>query len=199
MKLYSSPTSPYARKARVIAHELGLDLDVIDITARGNMEYRRVNPLGKVPALVLDDGSVLFDSPVVCEYLNKASGGKFFPEDGLFRQNSGRWKALTLQALGDGILDAIVACVYEDRYRPAEHRSAEIVAYARGAIGTALDVLEGVGFAAEPTIGEISVGCALGFLDFRLPDLDWRAARPRLAEWYTRFSQYPSMLATVPR
>jgi len=199
MKLYSSPTSPYARKARVIVHELGLDLDVIDIAARGNVEYRRVNPLGKIPALVLDDGAVLFDSPVVCEYLDKAGGGAFFPEDGMVQPDSRRRKALTLQALGDGVLDAVVTCVYENRFRPAEHRSAEIVGYARGAIATALDVLEGITFAAEPTIGEISVGCALGFVDLRLPDLDWRATRPRLAAWYEAFARRPSMQATVPR
>src|SRR3954471_1085990 len=103
MKLYFSPLSPFSRKARVIAHELGLKLEEVNVSARGNMEYRRVNPLGKIPALQLDDGSVLFDSPVICEYLNAKGGGKFFPGDSVWRNHTGRWKALVLQAMGDGI------------------------------------------------------------------------------------------------
>jgi len=199
MKLYSNPASPFARKARVIIHELGLKVDIENISARGNMEFRKVNPLGKIPALALNDGSVLFDSPVICEYLNHHGGGKFFPGNNIFRQNSGRWKSLVLQALGDGIMETSLARVYEERLRQPEHRSGEIVQYQLGSIATALDALERVTFAADPTIGEITVGCALGYLDFRLAaDLDWRAGRPRLAQWYAKFAEYPSMKATVP-
>ncbi len=199
LKLYSNPASPFARKARVIIHELGLKVEVENTTARGNMALRRINPLGKIPALALNDGSVLFDSPVICEYLNQFGGGKFFPGRNIFRQHTGHWKAMVLQALGDGIMETALARVYEERLRPPEHRSAEIVQYQIGAIATALDALERVKFAADPTIGEIAVGCALGYLDFRLTaDLDWRAAHPRLAEWYAKFAEYPSMKATVP-
>jgi glutathione S-transferase len=199
MKLYISPASPFARKCRVIARELDLKLEEIAVTPRGNMEYRRINPLGKLPALALADGSVLFDSAVICEYLNNHGGGKFFPGMSIWRPTNGRWKALTLQALGDGIMEASLANVYEDRLRPAEQRSEAITANNISTINSSLDVLERAKFAADPTIGEIAVGCALGYLDFRLGDLDWKAGRPNLSAWYARFSAYPSMKATVPQ
>ena len=111
MKLYTNPATPFGRKAQVIAHELGLKLEIVKTLPVQDAEFRRVNPLGKIPALVLDDGSVIFDSPVICEYLNHSGGGKFFPGTNIFRNNSGRWKALVLQALGDGIAEAAVAYV----------------------------------------------------------------------------------------
>ena len=113
MKLYSNQASPYARKVRVIAHELGLKLEVIDVQARTDESLRRVNPLKQIPTLILDDGSSLFDSPVICEYLNQIGGGKFFPGMNIWKQNSGRWKALGLQALGDGLADAAVGFRHE--------------------------------------------------------------------------------------
>ena len=199
MKLYYSPLSPFSRKVRVVAHELGLKLEEIETASRGNMDYRRINPLGKIPALQLDDGSVLFDSPVICEYLNQVGGGKFFPGMSIWRQSSGRWKAMGLQALGDGIMDAAVARVYEDRYRPPELRSEDIVANYISVIQSSLDALERVKFSETPTIGEITVGCALGYLDLRMAYLEWRATRPKLAGWFEKFSQYPSMQATAPK
>ncbi len=199
MKLYTNPASPFARKALIIAHELGLKLDVIKTIPAGNEEFRRINPLGKIPALVLDDGSVLIDSPVICEYLNHVGGGKFFPGMSIWRQNSGRWKALGLQALADGIGDAAVALVV-DRKLPPEKQNETASGAATGAvINSALDALERVTFAKDPTIGEIAVGCALGYVDFRLSALEWRASRPKLAEWYAKFSQFQSMLATAPK
>jgi glutathione S-transferase len=114
MKLYSHSVSPFARKARIIAHELGIKLEIVPIeSARKDTNLRQVNPLKQIPVLVLDDGSSLFDSPVICEYLNHTGGGKFFPGMSIWRHNSGRWKALGLQALGDGIADAAVAWRYE--------------------------------------------------------------------------------------
>ena len=195
MKLYGTPISPFARKAMVIAHELGLKLQVLPRPDDAE-EFRRINPLGKIPALVLDDGSVLIDSPVICEYLSEYGGGKFFPGMSLWRQNSGRWKALGLQALGDGIADAIVARVVECR-QPAPNE-AHITRHI-AAVEAGLDALERTKFAEYPTIGEIAVGCAIGYLDFRLPDLDWRATRPKLSAWYGKFSEYPSMKATAPK
>src|SRR5665213_3455766 len=108
LKLYTNPASPFARKALVIAHELNLKLELVTTSPFQDEAFRRINPLSKIPALVLDDGSVLIDSPVICEYLNHFGGGKFFPGMNIFRQNSGRWKALGLAALGDGIADAAV-------------------------------------------------------------------------------------------
>jgi len=198
MKLYFSPPSPFSRKVRVVARELGLKMEEIEISTRGNMEFRKINPLGKIPALVLDDGSALFDSPVICEYLNHIGGGKFFPGNSILGNNTGRWKALGLQALGDGIMEAALGKVYEERFRTPEQRSETIVANYISVVQTGLDALERTKFAESPTIGEITVGCALGYVDFRLAELDWRATRPKLAAWYEKFSQFPSMLATKP-
>ena len=195
MKLYSNAASPFARKCRVIAHELGVKLEEIRTLPMQEPEFRRVNPLGKIPALVLDDGSVLIDSPVICEYLNHTGGGKFFPGMSIWRHNSGRWKALGLAALGDGIADAAVAWVIMGREAtvPEAARQRQMQTVLAG-----LDALERVRFAKDPTIGEISVACAIGYLEFRMPDLDWKATRPNLSAWYAKFCEYPSMKATVP-
>ncbi len=195
MKLYSNTASPFARKCRVIAHELGLKLEEIRTLPMQEPEFRRINPLGKIPALVLDDGSVLIDSPVICEYLNQMGGGKFFPGMSIFRHNSGRWKALGLAALGDGISDAAVAYVVMGRETPVPEAAR---ARQLQSVLAALDALERSKFATDPTIGEISVACALGYVDFRLPDLDWKSSRPKLSSWYAQFCEYPSMKATAP-
>lgn len=195
MKLYGNTASPFARKCRVIAHELGLKLEEVRTLPMQDPEFRRVNPLGQIPALQLDDGSVLMDSPVICEYLNHLGGGKFFPGMSVWRHSTGRWKALALQALGDGMADAAVAWVILGRETsPPE----AIRARRRDTVLATLDALERTTFAADPTIGEISVACAIGYVEFRMPDLEWRTSRPKLAEWYARFCEYPSMKATVP-
>jgi glutathione S-transferase len=195
LKLYTNSASPFARKCRVIAHELGLKLEEIRTLPMQEPEFRRINPLGKIPALVLDDGSVLIDSPVICEYLNHFGGGKFFPGMNIFRQNSGRWKALGLAALGDGIADAAVAWMILGRETPVPEAAR---ARQMQTLLTAMDALERARFAKDPTIGEISVGCALGYVDCRLTNLDWKSSRPKLAAWYTQFCEYPSMKATAP-
>jgi glutathione S-transferase len=199
MKLYMNPASPFSRKARVIARELNLMalVEEIAVNPATSEEVRRVNPLGKIPALILDDGSALFDSPVICEYLNDLGGGKFFPGMSLLRENSGRWRALGLQALGDGLADAAVARNYELR-RPEGEKSAAFVAKQETVIARSLDALEAMRFAKVPTIGEVAVACAVGYLDLRWPELGWRAARPHLAAWYDEFAKFPSMVATAP-
>jgi len=195
MKLYGNAASPFARKCRVIAHELGLKLEEIRTLPMQEPEFRRINPLGKIPALILDDGSVLIDSPVICEYLNHMGGGKFFPGMNIFKNSSGRWKALGLAALGDGIADAAVAWIIMGRENPVPEAAR---ARQMESLLAALDALERSKFAKDPTIGEISVACALGYVEFRMPDLDWKSSRPKLAEWYARMCEYPSMKATVP-
>jgi len=197
VKLYTHPASPFARKCRVVAHELGLKPEEIVVNARDDESFRAVNPLKKIPTLILDDGSALFDSRVICEYLNELGGGKFFPGMSIWRQSSGRWKALGLQALADGIMDAGVACRYEN-LEPAERRNASHVGRYTATIKAGVDALERVTFSDPPTIGEIAAGCALGYLDFRYADLNWRDGHPRLAGWFAKFSQYPSMAATAP-
>ena len=199
MKLYSSPASPFARKVRIVAHELGLTLEVLDVATANNEELRRINPLGKIPVLVLDDGSALIDSPVICEYLNDIGGGKFFPGLNVFTSKNGRWRAIGLQALGDGICDAAVARVVESRL-PLEKQNGEMIARHLDAVTRGLDALERLAprLAETPTIGEIAAGCALGYLDFRLPELQWRATRPQLAAWFEKFGNYASVRTTAP-
>jgi glutathione S-transferase len=195
LKLYGNSISPFSRKAMVIAHELGLKLEVLP-RPDNVAEFRRTNPLGKIPALVLDDGSAIFDSPVICEYLNQLGGGKFFPGNSIWRANSGKWKALTLQALGDGLSDAAVAIMIERR-QPAPNEAH--ITRQLAALEAGLDMLGRMKFAEYPTIGEIAVACALGYMDFRLTDMDWRGSRPQLSAWYAKFCEYPAMKATAPK
>jgi glutathione S-transferase len=196
LKLYTNPASPFGRKCRVIARELRLKLEEINISPFQDPGLRKLNPLGKIPALVLDDGSVLIDSPVICEYLNHVGGGKFFPGMNIFKHNSGRWKALGLQALGDGLADAVVAWVLLGREEQVAEKAR---ARQMETILAALAALEKVKFAKDPTIGEIAVACALGYMELRLTDLDWRRAHPNLSGWYAQFCEYPSMKATAPK
>jgi glutathione S-transferase len=195
MKLYGSLISPFTRKAMVIVHELDLKVSLLP-RPEDAAEFRRINPLGKIPALVLDDGSVLIDSPVICEYLNHVGGGKFFPGMSLWKENNGRWKAAGLHALADGIADAAVARMVETR-QPTPNQ-AHIDRHML-AVDAGLDALERSKMADPPTIGEIAAGCALGYIDYRMPELDWRTSRPNLAAWYEKFSQFKSMLATQPK
>ena len=199
MKLYMSPASPFARKVRVIILELDLGrlVEEIAVNPAASDELRRTNPLGKIPALILDDGSTLIDSPVICEYLNEMGGGKFFPGMTIWREVSGRWSALTLQALGDGLADAAVALIYEKR-RPEGENSQAFIDKQTAVIARSLDALERARFAEKITIGEIAVGCALGYLDFREVMPGWRDTRPNLSAWYEGFAKYPSMAATAP-
>ena len=199
MRLRYSPASPYVRKVMVLAHEAGIavSLDLVTTDVWGDDGgYRAVNPLGKVPALELDDGTVLFDSPVICEYLNdNRCKGLFLPAEG-----ADRWAALRLEALADGILDASVLQLLESRRDPAQQSQAWIDRQ-QTSVDAALDVMENEADSLDGqlTIGVISAACALGYRDFRFPDMDWRAGHPRLAAWFARFSERPSMQATVPR
>jgi glutathione S-transferase len=198
MKLRYSSTSPYARKVLVCAAERGLS-ETIEIiaTVPGNLEsgLRAENPLDKVPALITDDGMALYDSPVICEYLDSLPGGPaLFPPAG-----ADRWRALRLQALADGLLDAALASVMESR-RPEGERSAGFVTLQKGKINRALDEMNADIAALEGAlhIGIVTVGCALGYLDLRFADDDWRKDRPALDAWFEGFSQRPSMTETAP-
>ncbi|MFQ5775849.1 MAG: glutathione S-transferase [Kiloniellaceae bacterium] len=199
MKLRYSTTSPYVRKVSVASIELGLAARIERIptdTRDPNSGLSDHNPLGKVPALILDDGDVLYDSPVVCEYLDSLHDGpKLFPPAG-----PERWRALRQQALGDGILDAAILRMLETVRRPAERRWQDWIDLQSGKVSRALDRLESeVAELDGPlTIGRITIGCALGYLDFRFADEDWRATRPKLAAWYEDFAARPSMRETVP-
>lgn len=199
MKLRHSPTSPYVRKVCVTAIELGL-MDKIEKIAT-NMQDPQCdiatdNPLGKVPALLLDGGGVLFDSPVICEYLDSAAGGgRLFPAAG-----DARWGALRQQALADGIMDAAILRMIERMRRPEELRWDGWMAHQKDKVGRAVDALdrEAADLNGALTIGQIAVACALGYLDFRFGDEDWRPGHPRLAGWYEGFAARPSMQETRP-
>jgi len=201
MELFYSPNSPYARKARIIIQELDLEPRVKQtaVALPADARLRAINPLGKIPALLLDDGSVIYDSPVICEYLDDLGQGKFFPRAGFFREAQGRWRALTLQALGDGLADAVVRRTQEMRLDD-DKRSAEVIRRQTTAIEAAFAVADRAApkFPAEPTIGEIAIACAIGYLDLRAPFDGWRERYPQLAQWLEIFSQRPSAQATKP-
>ena len=199
MQLYSSPASPFARKVRVSAHELGLDarLQLINITlspVNPHAGLRTHNPLGKIPALVSDSGETLYDSPVICEYLDAlAGGGRLIPAAA-----AARWTALRRQALADGLTDATVLVRYEQAVRPAALRWQDWIEGQFLKVRTALDALEQEDLEGPFDIGAVSLACALGYLDFRFAEERWRETRPRLAAWYDAVSQRPSLLATRP-
>jgi glutathione S-transferase len=200
LKLYIGPTSPIARKARVLVRELAIThmVEEVMIDPWTDAGLRAVNPLSKVPALVLDDGSALYDSRVICEYLDELANGHFFPRPGLLKSAEGKWRALTLQALGDGLSDAIVRRFLESRLPEAE-RNLKVIARQSEAIAAALALLERAAAKLNKiTIGEVSVGCALGYLDLRAPQEGWRDRCPALAAWQENFARYPSMKATEP-
>lgn len=201
MKLFYSLNSPYARKARIIIHELNLSARVEDVlvTLPADDKFRAVNPLGKIPALILDDGSAIYDSPVICEYLDEFGGGKFFPRPSLFAEAKGKWRALTLQALGDGLADAVVRRNQEMRL-PEDKRSAETIARSTRAIEGSFAAIERAvpKFTDDLTIGELAIISAIGYLDLRVPQDGWRMRYPQLARWLEAISQRPSVAATAP-
>ena len=195
MILRYSPASPYARKIRIAAELLGLS-ERIRIesasTADPNDSLRIQNPLGKIPTLILADGSSLYDSRVIADYLDHLSGGgKLIPAD-----PDRRFAALRLQALGDGINDAALLIRYETATRPAALRDPEAIALQQGKIDLALATLEAVPPAGPPDIGQIALACALGYLDLRFEGA-WRQTHPRLAAWLADFcAAVPAFEAT---
>ena len=201
MKLVSVTASPFVRKVRTLILELGLQdrVTLLDAGAvspvSSNAQLNALNPLGMVPALELDDGSSLYDSPVICEYLNHVADGSFFPADA-----ERRFKTLGLQALGDGILDLSVALRYENFVRPPAMRWQEWIDSQHEKITRGLDALESrcAQFEAAPLIGEITIACTLGYRDFRYADDDWRIGRPALAAWYEQIMERESLQQTVP-
>jgi glutathione S-transferase len=198
MRLRHSPSSPFVRKVMVVAHELGLAgrIEIEPVTRSPTQPFELQvpeNPLMKIPALVTDDGEVLFDSPVICEYLDTmAGGGRFFPTAG-----AARWRALRQQALGDGITDAVILCAYEAR-RPEERRWSGWTDTQTKKVHQGLAAAEAEDLSGPRTIGPVAIACAIGYLDFRFPADGWRERHPQLARWYREAQQWPSMQATRP-
>jgi glutathione S-transferase len=188
MILRSSPPSPFGRKIKLALGILGLESEVTtekaDPTDMSD-SLRQQNPLGKIPALIIEDGTVIYDSPVILEYLDaRAGGGKIIPKDA-----NARIKALTLQALCDGILDAGILLVYESRWRPPEMAVQKWLDHQRGKVERAMAVLEASPppLDATPNVGQITLACVLGYGDLRFEG-KWRAGHPKLVEWLDAFA-----------
>lgn len=200
LRLYHSPFSPYVRKVMIALHETGL-LDRVELVpatgtpvAPGTMPVSQ-NPLGKIPALERPDGPALYDSRVICRYVDGLSGGKLYPAAPRL------WETLTLEATADGICDAALMVAYEARVRPEELRYPDWVEGQWSKIARALDAVEErwISHLAGPLdCAQIAMGAALGYLDLRLGERNWRAGRPALAAWDARFAERPSMVATRP-
>jgi len=199
MKLRSSPASPFGRKVRIAISLLGFDHDVtIEAadTTDPNDSVRKLNPLGKIPVLIAEDGVAYYDSRVILEYLDhRAGGGKIVPRDG-----GARLDAQRLQALADGILDASILTVYETRWRKQEIHEPKWLEHQAGKVSRALAALE----AAPPApggmtdVGQIALACALGYRDFRFGG-SWRGEHPRLVAWLDNFAaRVPAFAATKP-
>jgi glutathione S-transferase len=189
-----SAASPYARKIRIAAELLGLN-ERIEIVAASTTDpgdtLRQQNPLGKIPTLILEDGSALYDSRVIADYLDHLGGGKLIPDD-----PARRFEVLRLQALGDGINDAALLIRYETATRRAELRDQDAIDLQRGKIDRALASLESAPPSGPVTIGQIAVACALGYLDLRFEGA-WRARCPKLVAWLAEFEkQVPAFAAT---
>lgn len=202
MRLHHSFASPFVRKVLVVAHETGLEGRLEIATAvtspvEPDPRLTAANPLSKIPALEIEGGETLFDSRVICEYLDSLHGGRrLLPASG-----PERFRTLRLQALADGALDAGLLIRYELIMRPEAHRWADWSnGQARKAVG-AFDVLEAEvpSWPAELDLGQIAVACAVGWFEFRAPIGDVRAGRPKLSAWYDRVRERPSMRATEPR
>jgi glutathione S-transferase len=202
MKLYYSSASPYVRKVMVTALETGLESKIETVPAtvapnKPNAEVARDNPLMKVPTLVTDGGEALYDSRVICEYLDSLHGGrKLIPASG-----GERWRVLCLQALGDGILDAGLLTRYETFLRPEPLRWSDWTSGQSLKITQSLDMLENDSelLAGPINLGQIAVACAIGWLEFRKPLGEIRPGRPTLFKWYDEFLKRPSMQATMPK
>jgi glutathione S-transferase len=201
VKLYWSSRSPFARKVMVFAHEAGLagrieTVRTLVSMTKPNRDLMQVNPLGKIPTLLADDGTVLFDSLVICEYLDTLHGGaRLIPQ-----VPEKRWQALRWHSLGNNMLDNLVLWRNEI-LRPAQQQSPDTLAAFELKIRAAVAMLDSEATALEKTpvgIGHVAIACALGYIDFRFPALAWRDANKKIAAWYAGFSQRPSIRSTMP-
>ncbi len=197
MILRSSASSPFVRKVRIAIRVLGLENEVEETPVAlddPSDTLRTQNPLGKIPALILEDGTCYYDSRVIVEYLDSLAGGdRLIP-----RESKARFDALRLQALCDGMFDASVLMVYEGRYRPPEMRVAAWIERQADKVARGLAAREAAPPGIDPTphVGQITLACVLGYRDLRF-GLDWRNDHPRLHAWHDRFaSQVPAFAAT---
>lgn len=200
MQLHWSPRSPFVRKVTVCAHELGLSQRItlqrsVAAMLQPNAQIMRDNPLNKIPTLVLDDGSSLFDSAVICEYLDAMAGGnRLFPTASALR-----WQALRWQALGDGLLDILLLWRHE---REREVPVPALIEAFETKLRASLVLLDGEAELlerAEFSIGQVTVACTLGYIDYRFGSEQWREKAPRLHAWHDIVRRRPSLMETEPR
>lgn len=198
MKLYGSDTSPYVRKTRVLIHEKGIDCEwILERPADPGGRFRELNPLGKIPVLERDSGDVLFDSPVIVEYLDTLSGERLVPADG-----EARWQVQKIHAMADGMLDATVTRFLEG-LRPEGKRMQEVIDKHAKKIHDSLDYAETLVADRDFVIGDnlsladLALAVALEYIDFRYAH-DWRSTHPALAGWLVPMSQRPSFISTQP-
>ncbi|MBO6771359.1 MULTISPECIES: glutathione S-transferase family protein [unclassified Thalassospira] len=197
MILRSSGPSPFGRKVKMVAKILGIyDRLTVEMSNTNDPQdtLRQQNPLGKIPILILDDGRKIFDSRVICEYLDaQVDGITLHPTE-----SDARWEALTLQALGDGIVDAAILQVYENRMRPEDKRHDDWLSYQADKVKRSLDQLSQTppSLEGDLTIGHVAIACALGYLDLRFEG-KWRASYPALVAWLDAFrARVPAFDAT---
>ncbi len=200
MRLYHSPTSPFGRKVMVLMLETGWSdrVEVVPVAgtplAPGTLPLDR-NPLGKIPALERDDSGMIYDSRVICRYLDDLTGAH------LYGDAPRLWDVLALEALADGMMDAAILVAYETRLRPEDKRFPNWTEAQWSKVARAADALEATWIphlSGPLNMGQIALGCALGYLDFRHGARNWRDGHPKLAAWAARVALRPSMLATAP-
>ena len=202
MKLLYAPQSPFARKVRAAAIELGLDgqiaLEYAEVVpGRPNEAYgEAVNPLRKIPALVTSDGRVFYDSTVICEFLDRLAGGKLIPDV----DEDDRWRVLTNHALAQGMCEAIILIRYETWLRPEAHRWPIWINEQWDKIWAGLAWFDQHGgqLAGPVDISHLALGCLLGYVDFRYPDTGWAERFPKVNAWYQELSRRPSFARTRP-
>lgn len=200
MKLYHSATSPYVRKVDLVLHLTGQGGAVERLPGGGtpmapNAGTVSQNPLGKVPCLVTDEGLALYDSRVICRYLDHLAGGHLYPT------GVTQWRVLTAEARADGVVDAALLVVYEARLRPEPIRlqtwvDGQLDKVRRGVAAMEADAAH---LAGPLTIAHVATAAALGYLDFRHGYLAWRDGAPQLAAWYDEFARHPAMQTTMPK
>lgn len=200
MKLFYSPMSPYVRKVVVALHELDKTdqvelLEIATTAFQSDTNLIASNPLGKIPALIREDGVTLYDSRVICAFLNDTFDGTLYPT------GKRRWETLALEATGDGIMDCAVSMAYETRLRPESEQSPQWIEAQWAKIARALSVLNTrwMSHLAGPVdMGQIAVASALSYVEFRHGARDWRSGNTALADWHAAFESRPSMQASQP-
>lgn len=196
--LLSSPASPFVRTIRVLLLETGQDdveqTNVTTTPVATDATVAAANPVAKIPVLLRNDGPAIYDSRVIARYLNARAGAGLYPDAHI-------WETLTLEATAHGIMEAAVSMVYERRVRPEEMQYQPWIEAQWAKVARALDAVEArwMSHLAGPLdMGHIAMGCALGYLDFRHGDRDWRGGRDALAAWEAGFAARPAMRATIP-